>query len=711
MVEFWPDAEARNARDNLKTALASIRSVFREAGLEPDAVVVADRYDVRWLCPVVVDVHAVEQCAPAVAKERARALAACLGDLLPGDYHVWATELRARLLGRFEDILRAELAERPSVELAERLLQIDPYCSVAFEALIDDALGAGKRGEARAYFDRYASALAEVGTVPSAAIEIRIASAAIVKASHERLATAGSDACDVAELLALETELDDDDLAALLDWTLERVVEGTKRLGAIGILVERRPARFADATFEADLGLRMSAGQRQATIARIAQRLALHEEPQSKLRLAVHFANLGRQRDASKASLDAGNSFLTFAAWTSALSAFEEAIARLETVATSPAARRVLCESHFGRGDALFQLGQFLPAVRAFGSALDLADPTDDPTLRASGFVKLGNAFLRLNDTDGAWMAVRQADMNAPECGALAELDAAELVSRLLCSEQRFDEAINTAIAGYGHAVVAGAHRQASVLAQRVAEPLRRLLRFDECAYWTKLQLAAAIVSGPEIEAQALYFTAAVAFARNQLEECAASCREALRILDRVRRRSVSYAVPLGLLQWQCHQSLALVCLRRGRLDEALAECAWLVSSPWVFNTKNCAALTFATLVDVWLASATDDHVGAACAFEQRIAPLGQSEPLYFIDVLTRARLAAIVGPREHALVLLHAAYEATVNAERYMPDQIHISYEKLAVGARGVDDLLAARAAEAARYHYAAVQSAAGGT
>jgi DNA-binding SARP family transcriptional activator len=711
MAEFWPDAEPRNARNNLKTALSSIRRLFRDNGEDPDDVVVADRDYVRWLCPVSVDVRAIERCALDIAEERSRAIAAYAGDLLPGDYHAWAIELRTRLMARYEDVVRAELLARPSAALAEQLLALDPYSSDAFTALIDDALAAGKRREARAHFDRYASVLEEIGAVPSAALEARVAADTPAAQPYgERLAAAGDDACDVAELLALEAELDDDDLVVLLDWSLERVVEATKRLLTLGIVAARRPARFTSSAFAEIAARRSTSGHRRATIARIAERLALHEKPQSKLRLAGHYVTLGRTREAASASLEAGNAFMAFAAWTNALTAFDAALERLDSFATSHGAKRLLCDAHFGRADALVQLGQFLPAIRSLGSALDLTDPIDDAAVRARGYVKTGHAFARLNNIDAAWMAVRQAELATPTAGVLAKLDLIELASRLLCIEQRFDVAAERAIAGYNLAIAAGAHRQASTLAQRVAEPLRRMLQFDECARWTELQLGSAIVAGPEIEAQALYAVGAVAYSRNQLGRSESSCREALRILEGIRRRAGNVAVPLGLLEWQCHQALAHITLLRGQVADAVKESAWLVRSPWMLNTTSCSAITFATAVDVWLASGTRDHRRAAFALEERIPPLRQSDPSYFLDVLTRARLAAISGPPSRALEALHAAHAATVAAESHMPDQIHISYEKLAVAARGIDDVLAARSSEAARRHHAAVMSAAGG-
>jgi hypothetical protein len=166
---------------------------------------------------------------------------------------------------------------------------------------------------------------------------------------------------------------------------------------------------------------------------------------------------------------------------------------------------------------------------------------------------------------------------------------------------------------------------------------------------------------------------------------------------------------PLGHTEWGLHQALAHLHVSRGEIGDGLAECEWLVRSPWVFNTTACSAMTLATVVDVRLASNTEDDRRAAIALAERIPPASPDNPAAFLDVQTRARIAAINGPRARAVELFHDAYAAIVRAEPLVPDQIHISYEKVAQAARGVDDLLAARAAEAGRRHRQRVIDAAG--
>lgn len=878
-AEFWPDAEPTNARNNLKTALSAIRKLFRDHGADPECVFNAGREAVRWIASVSIDVREIERCSTDVASERTRALALYNGELMPGDDNHWTVELRERLAARFEDILRAELAAHPSADLAERVLLLDPFCDDAYIALIEQALGAGNQREALAVFRRYAGALAEVGSAPSAAIARRVGapvrsetsaevgffgraselaelrgwlaapdqsralivsgiagigkSALVAEAlrdvpavhgkilvfdaattdprpipadarvivcarpehvhdTHavlgdaaeialgalsqdevalawsrwagsreamgtaeslwaaslghpllvnaeltrrlreaegtasaqprferdvdrrfeEQLHAAGDDGVRVAELLALESQLDTDDVVALLDWSLERVGEARDRLAAVGVIGRERHARFAFPRF-ADVAVRRLAnGRRHQTIARITERLTLHEHPSAKLHLARHYVTLGRERDAAAAALEAGRAFVTFAAWNNARAAFDEGIGVLEGVATSASATALLRALYLARGEVLYHAGAFSAALRAIDSALDLpdADPERDAVVRAGALVTAGYAFSRLSQPGPAWLAARQAEEASRRTGVLTtELEATSLIARLLCGAMRYEEAIVRASAGYERAIAADAWTTAATLAQQVAEASRRLLRFDECTHWVRRQLEAAVLAGPDLEAQAHYAVGAVAFSVNDLDTAVNHCHEGLALLASIRRRHALPTVPLGLTEWNFHQALAHMYASRGQVDDGLAECEWLVRSPWVFNTTSCAAMTLATVVDVRLTSDTDDDRRAAIVLAERITPVPADHPAAFLDLQTRARIAAFTGPRARAIELFHEAYAATVRAEPLVPDQIHLSFEKLAWAARGIDDLLAARAAEAGRRHRQRVVEAAG--
>src|ERR1700680_5262643 len=52
---FWPDSEPESARKSLNTALHSIRSCLRAAGVDADAFVVTTYSVVRWAADTCVD--------------------------------------------------------------------------------------------------------------------------------------------------------------------------------------------------------------------------------------------------------------------------------------------------------------------------------------------------------------------------------------------------------------------------------------------------------------------------------------------------------------------------------------------------------------------------------------------------------------------------------------------------------------------------------
>lgn len=871
MSEFWPDAEPTSARNNLKTALSAVRKTFKDARVDPDIVVTTTRESVRWVASVTVDSREFERCSSDVEAERARALELYRGEFIPGDYATWATEMRDRLAARFEDQLRAELALHGDPALAERLLVLDPFCNDAYIALIEGALRSGKQREAKAVFRRYAAALAEIGSAPSAELAVRVGARApnatsvdvgfvgratelaelrgwladparprafiiagiagigkstladealrdaadvvvldvqadsrdssnpgtsagrvIVCARPEALAlaretfpgareialaaltpgevslalarrfpseelphlaqtvwercqghplllqaamltvadrranpqvpreieerfeaqlrTAGDDAVRVAELLALEPQLDNDDLVALLDWSLERASEARHRLANWGIASEERPARFAFPLF-ADVAARsLPPGRRQQTIELIAERLTLHEHPSAKLRLAQHFVTLRREREAAAAYLAAGRDFVAFAAWNNALDAFDAGVALLERLATSPRAIGVLRELYVARGNALYHAGNFSGSLRSLDSGLDLSDPRKDGGLRAGALLMVGNALSQMNQVEAAWSAAQQAVEEARRARDLrSELEATSLISRLLFNEARYEESIASASLGYERAMKAREWTTASGLAQRATDAARRLLRFGECYAWVQRQLQAAVLAGPVIEAQAHYGIGSVEYAVNRLDRALDHAREGLRLVASIRRRHTLSTLPLGLIEWSLHQALAHTYAAAGALDDGLAECEWLVRSPWVFNTTACTAMTLATVVDVRLAADREDDRRAAIAFSERIPSLSQENPATFLDRLTRARIGVLTQPPLAAAALLREAFDAIERAEPLVPDQIHISYQRLAEAARGTDDLLAARAAEAARRHRQRVIDAAG--
>jgi DNA-binding SARP family transcriptional activator/tetratricopeptide (TPR) repeat protein len=861
MSEFWPDADPTSARNNLKTALSSIRKAFRDAGVEPDRVVEVGREVVRWVASSGVDAGEFERCSADVAGERERALALYRGELLPGDYAPWAAELRDRLAARFEDMLRAELAQHPSASLANRVLLLDPYCSDAYQVVIEDALRGGNRREAQLVYHRYAAALAEVGSAPSTELAVRVGAReraapiaapgfvgraselaeigawfadpaapnallvvglagigksalleearravpglaeslvtgervvaatrpdglaaareaypearelelgplspdevaralarcfasedarrlgdavwpraqghpllldaeiqrlagtsagapalaphfprAVERRFEEQLQVAGSDACRVAELLAFEPQLDDDDLVALLEWSIERVGEARERLIEFGIL-ERAPCRFAFTLFGEIAARRLTSVRRQQTIARITERLALHEHPSAKVRIAEHLVALGREREAAQAFADAGRDYAGFAAWGSAIDAFDAGVALLDPLATSVQATGLLRELYVARGNAQYQAGQFSAALRSLESALDLSAGVTGETTRARLLVTMGNALWRIGHVEAASAVARHATDEATRDHDLgSELEAVNLRA-LVFSDGHSEAAFAVASEAYARATAAGEWTAASMLAQRAADATRRMLRFVDCHYWVKQQRQAAVLAGPILEAQAHYAVGSFYYAVQRLDSALECCHDALRLIAGVRRRRTLGPFPLGQLEWSVHQALAHTYAAAGDLNSALTECEWLMHSPWAFNTP-CVAMTLATVVDVRLATGRSDDRHAALAFAARFPTLPDEDRAAFLDRLTRARLAAFSQPAEVAQALAHEAFALIEGAELRVPDQVHLSYEKLAAAVRDVDVALADRAAEAGRRHRRRVIEAAG--
>ncbi len=174
MNEFWADAEPTSARNNLKTTLSSIRRTFRAAAIDADAILNVSRDSVRWIAPLTIDSREFERRSADVDDERRAAIAIYRGEFLPGDAAEWAQELRHRLALRFEYMLRRELAAAPTIELAERLLSLDPFSDEAYTALIEGALRSGDPRTAQAVYRRYIAALEEIGAEPPHDLEARV---------------------------------------------------------------------------------------------------------------------------------------------------------------------------------------------------------------------------------------------------------------------------------------------------------------------------------------------------------------------------------------------------------------------------------------------------------------------------------------------------------------------------------------------------------
>jgi len=171
---FWPDADPESARKSLNTALHSIRSCLRTAGVQADAFLVATNSVVRWAADTSVDSL---QFAVLAASEDSTSTQMALqlyhGDFLEGDYDDWAVGERERLAALYETVLAKHVRAKRDPEAARRLLARNPYAEEAYAVLIEAELGAGRSTSATVLVERCRSALSEVDEKPSAAFEDR----------------------------------------------------------------------------------------------------------------------------------------------------------------------------------------------------------------------------------------------------------------------------------------------------------------------------------------------------------------------------------------------------------------------------------------------------------------------------------------------------------------------------------------------------------
>ena len=171
---FWPDVDPEHARDNLSTALSSIRRCLRTAGLQADELLIATHSVVRWTADTIVD---VEQFAELSAQDYPAANAEALqlygGDFLEGDYDRWATAERERLATSYEMALARTVRTARDPEAARRLIARNPYAEEAYATLLETELRAGRSTSAASLVDQCRKTLAEIGENPSEAFEER----------------------------------------------------------------------------------------------------------------------------------------------------------------------------------------------------------------------------------------------------------------------------------------------------------------------------------------------------------------------------------------------------------------------------------------------------------------------------------------------------------------------------------------------------------
>jgi DNA-binding SARP family transcriptional activator len=173
---FWPNAEPDRARASLKTATWSIRRNIRAAGFDPDEMLFVGKQAMRWIGRTEVDVGDFTSLANSKdPNERLKALDLYRGDFLEGNYEDWVIEERERLAAIYERVLREAVERTANPTLAQRLVARNPYDEHVWGVLIDAELKVGRPMTARLLAERCREALREVGAVPSADFEKRLA--------------------------------------------------------------------------------------------------------------------------------------------------------------------------------------------------------------------------------------------------------------------------------------------------------------------------------------------------------------------------------------------------------------------------------------------------------------------------------------------------------------------------------------------------------
>lgn len=511
------------------------------------------------------------------------------------------------------------------------------------------------------------------------------------------LRPAGSDVAEAAVLLALEARLDDDDLAALLDWNTPRVVDARERLLAFGAAMPH--------VLEAALRT-FSTSRRSHAIERIAKRLKLHEDPASRSDAARLLAELGRHAEAARAYLEAARAFHAAAAWENGIRNIDAGLAALDALSASDDVDEIARELYLLKGRCLYQQGWFLASTHALESVLDASDARIHRAARAQALVLIGNALARMDAIDPAFEIARQAVEEAPpESGD--DFAAHHLMARVLRDRVEYDASIEVASDTFERSMRAREWVSAVNSAHLLVDVSRRVLRIDTAFAWASRLIDAGLLAGPVLEAEARHMYGALRAVMDDFDGALEAFRHALSLVEVYRRRRSTSATPVGQLEWMLHYSIAHTHVRTGNIEQAVAQSEWLLHSPWVRNRPNCwQAVSLA--VNARLAAGTERDVAAAQSVLERMPAEHTADPRAVVDATARARLAARCGD-PGAVRLLHAAFEGLGQVARVHADQVHPYYDLIASSARGLDDLLSARATDLARAYERRLVEAAG--
>lgn len=176
MEIFWSEFEPERAREGLRTALSSIRSALRQAQQDPDELLFADKYVVRWIAATQFDAARFEELARgASAAEKRRALETYGGDFMEGSYEEWVVGERDRIAALYESVLAGLVEQEQDAGAARALLARNPFHEEAYATLIDAQLRASRPASAAELIAQYRAAMCEIDAEPSAAFEQRFA--------------------------------------------------------------------------------------------------------------------------------------------------------------------------------------------------------------------------------------------------------------------------------------------------------------------------------------------------------------------------------------------------------------------------------------------------------------------------------------------------------------------------------------------------------
>jgi DNA-binding SARP family transcriptional activator len=186
---LWPAQDPSRTSNRLSVALSTARSVLdREHRFGPGHYIRADKctvtldlehvsVDVEWFLAVAREGLALYRAGPfEQAIERLRAAeAAYAGDFLEEDlYEDWAVSLREEARAVYFDvaILLAQRADtdgdhREARRLLLGVIDRDPYDERPHRILIASLTAAGRHGDARGAYQRYAARMGEIGVAPA----------------------------------------------------------------------------------------------------------------------------------------------------------------------------------------------------------------------------------------------------------------------------------------------------------------------------------------------------------------------------------------------------------------------------------------------------------------------------------------------------------------------------------------------------------------